>query len=157
MSATWTWNSQSENSTLSLGRPPAGQPDSESFDTANPDTANPLEPAKTLSSAEALQSSGAQTVLAQSPLIAAALQGWQWLVARCKGGAPAAARPTLRVLSQLALGGRKTLTLIDLEGQRYLVGGGSDSVTAILAIQPDTEAPRETIAPSTRSTARESA
>ncbi len=90
-------------------------------------------------------------------MIAAALQGWQWLVARCKGAAPATARPTLRVLSQLALGGRKTLTLIDLEGQRYLVGGGSDSVTAILAIQSEGETTRELGTPSSTSTAQESA
>ena len=103
------------------------------------------------------KSTGTQTVLAQSPLIAAALQGWQWLVARCKGGAPTQTRPTLRVLSQLPLGGRKTLTLIDLEGQRYLVGGGSDSVTAILAIQSEGDATREPGTPSTSSTMQETA
>ncbi len=148
MSATWTWNAQSENATHLLDRPQAG------LEESAPEV---LESTEVSKFSVAPKSTGTQTVLAQSPLIAAALQGWQWLVARCKGGAPAAARPTLRVLSQLPLGGRKTLTLIDLEGQRYLVGGGSDSVTAILAIQSEGEATREPGTPSTDSTAQESA
>ncbi len=148
MSATWTWNAQSENSTHLLDRSQAGPEES---------TLEVLESTAVSKSTAVQKSTGTQTVLAQSPLIAAALQGWQWLVTRCKGGAPATARPTLRVLSQLPLGGRKTLTLIDLEGQRYLVGGGSDSVTAILAIQSEGEATREPGTPSTDSTKLESA
>ena len=77
---------------------------------------------------------GSFFVLAQSPLMALGQRGWRWLVARCAGGVPTATRPTMRLVGHLALGGRKTITLVEVEGQRYLVGGGADSVTAIVAV-----------------------
>jgi flagellar biogenesis protein FliO len=72
---------------------------------------------------------------AQAPLVALALHGWQWLRGRLAGKAPATPRATLRLVAHLALGGRKTLALVEVEGQRYLVGGGGDTVTAIVAVQ----------------------
>lgn len=73
--------------------------------------------------------------VAQAPLVALALHGWQWLRGRLAGKAPAMPRATLRLVAHLALGGRKTLALVEVEGQRYLVGGGGDTVTAIVAVQ----------------------
>lgn len=72
-------------------------------------------------------------VVAQSPLIALGLQGWRWLRERRTGNVPASVRTSMRLVAHLALGGRKTLALVEIDGQRYLVGGGADSVTAIVA------------------------
>lgn len=72
-------------------------------------------------------------VVAQSPLIALGLQGWHWLRARRGRHLPASVRTSMRLVAHLALGGRKTLALVEIDGQRYLVGGGADSVTAIVA------------------------
>ncbi|HEX4020065.1 MAG TPA: flagellar biosynthetic protein FliO [Acidobacteriaceae bacterium] len=72
-------------------------------------------------------------VVAQSPLIALGLQGWHWLRTRRARHVPASVRTSMRLVAHLALGGRKTLALVEIDGQRYLVGGGADSVTAIVA------------------------
>jgi flagellar biogenesis protein FliO len=50
------------------------------------------------------------------------------LFAGASGPAP------LRLVSRLALGGRKSLSLVEVDGVRFLVGGGADSVTVIVPI-----------------------
>lgn len=57
-------------------------------------------------------------------------------VAWCRGrlaGSAAAERP-LRLVSQLALGGKRSVSLIEVDGIRFLVGGGAETVTIIVPI-----------------------
>ena len=57
-------------------------------------------------------------------------------IAWCRGkmaGMASSASP-LRLVSHLALGGKKSLALVEADGVRFLVGGGADSVTVIVPV-----------------------
>ena len=113
-----------------------------------PETAKRTATARTigLASAEA-PASGSQaeagklrqrirSAAAQIPVLAAAERLAQRL-ASLGAGARArqtSARPAQKILTNLALGGRKSLTLVEIDGQRYLVGCGAESVTAIVPV-----------------------
>ena len=43
----------------------------------------------------------------------------------------------LKLVETLSLGGRKQLMLVSCGGQRFLVGGGADSVQTIVAVKTD--------------------
>jgi len=133
MPATWTWNTYIENLLSkealmsSAGEGPVALEGRGALEAKKR--------AKKAAKKNKAQSAGGHfPVLAQSPLMALGQRGWRWLVARCAGGVSAATRPDMRLVGHLALGGRKTITLVEVEGQRYLVGGGADSVTAIVAV-----------------------
>ena len=77
-----------------------------------------------------------RSAAAQIPVLAAAERLAQRL-ASLGAGARArqtSARPAQKILTNLALGGRKSLTLVEIDGQRYLVGCGAESVTAIVPV-----------------------
>jgi hypothetical protein len=76
-----------------------------------------------------------RSAAAQIPVLAAAERLAQRFTALGAGARHRqAARPAHRILTNLALGGRKSLTLVEIDGQRYLVGCGAESVTAILPV-----------------------
>lgn len=62
-----------------------------------------------------------------------ALQVGRWIRSRCiaKTDKPA----PLRMIGQMSLGGKRHLALVEVEGTRFLVGGGSENVTAIVAVE----------------------
>lgn len=140
MHATWTWKSQVEST-----------PHSESADGTmtlvhgntpwanSPSVANHIE-GETSVAALSKKRPGAFGVLAQSPVISLGLLFWHWLSAHWTKNMSVAERPAMRTLSHLALGGRKTITLVEVDGLRYLIGGGADTVTAIVAVQTDAAA-----------------
>ena len=59
-------------------------------------------------------------------------------IAWCKGKLTSGASEpaTLRLVSRLALGGKRSLSLVEADGVRFLVGGGADSVTIIVPVIP---------------------
>ena len=68
-----------------------------------------------------------------SGLAAWLLRKWQlWK----KGARPV--RRHMRVVEQLALGGKRQLLLVEIGGERFLVGGGPDSVDTIVRVRPET-------------------
>ena len=72
---------------------------------------------------------------AQIPVLAAAERLAQRLVALGAGTrGKESARPSQKILTSLSLGGRRSLTLVEMDGQRYLVGCGAESVTTILPV-----------------------
>jgi flagellar biogenesis protein FliO len=67
--------------------------------------------------------------------------GWFWAfwaVIRERAGARQPARRRLRLIESLAVGGRRTVTLIECDGRHFLIGGGSDSVQCIQPVEPET-------------------
>ncbi len=53
---------------------------------------------------------------------------------RTKLTAGAAEASPLRLIKQLPLGGKRSLSLVEADGVRFLVGGGPDSVTIIVPV-----------------------
>ncbi len=81
---------------------------------------------------------GAWAIVERSPWLALGLRCWRGLRTRFASGTPQAVRRhSMQVLSNLALGGRKTITLIQVDGQRYLVGSGAESVTSMVPLRSD--------------------
>ena len=136
MQATWTWTPQFDSQSTTAGAgdlsPRAGASNVvEQTLSASKNVA--------MSNTTAVQKHPAAFgVLAQSPVIVVLLQIWQWVTARLKQTAPTATRSSMKTLSHLALGGRKTITLVEVDGVRYLVGGGADTVTTIVAVSNET-------------------
>lgn len=83
------------------------------------------------------------SIVEQAPLAAFLVHGWRWLLGRFQGKAPRGARETMRLVAHLALGGRRSLVLVEVEGQRYLIGGSMDTVTAIVPLAANTAPPNE--------------
>ena len=78
----------------------------------------------------------AMAVLMRSPLIAFLLLTWRRVSWRLRQKQIAQARPSMQVIGYLALGGRRTLALVEIEGQQYLIGGSADRVSTIVAVSP---------------------
>ena len=87
----------------------------------------------------------AGAVFAQSPLISLGMLCWRRLCGFLARSSPSAARDAMRVIGHLGLGGRKTLVLVEVDGQRYLVGGSADSVTAIVSVCGPGRAPSSSV------------
>jgi len=68
---------------------------------------------------------------AMPPVVQFAMQAIAWCRSKAKrdvGAAP------LRLVSQLSLGGKRSLALVEADGLRFLVGGSADSVTTIVPV-----------------------
>lgn len=146
MPATWTWNQQTEDSLAESLPSERSLPVAELATSLTPTasfaqilTAAATPEAASPQSGVALQQEArVWAVVERSPWLMVGLRCWRGLRARFAGGPPVAVRrPSMQVLSNLALGGRKTITLIEVDGQRYLVGAGAESVTAMVAIRTD--------------------
>ena len=66
------------------------------------------------------------------PVVQFVLHAIAWCRAKM-AGTQSSASP-LRLVSHLALGGKKSLALVEADGVRFLVGGGADSVTVIVPV-----------------------
>ena len=71
------------------------------------------------------------------PLVQFVLHVAHWFRARCVPGAKTGTQ--LRLAGQLALGGKRHLSLVEAGGCRFLVGGGTDNVTVIVPIPHSAE------------------
>ena len=69
---------------------------------------------------------------AMPPVVQFAMQAIAWCRGKAKRDAGAVAR--LRLVSQLPLGGKRSLALVEADGLRFLVGGSADSVTTIVPV-----------------------
>jgi hypothetical protein len=127
MLSAWTWNSQASVSDVSPSLSQAAPTLSEAELHREQQPSTGLGP-HTLR--ERIRSTAAQI-----PVLAAAERLAQRMVALGAGvrskGAP---RPSQKILTSLSLGGRRSLTLVEMDGQRYLVGCGAESVTTILPV-----------------------
>jgi hypothetical protein len=64
------------------------------------------------------------------PLVQLLVRVMQWFKARCR---PTAKHmPQLRLIGQLALGGKRHLSLVEVAGLQFLIGGGVEHVTVIV-------------------------
>lgn len=69
------------------------------------------------------------------PLVQFVLRAAHWFRAKC---VPCAKPGTqLRLVGQLALGAKRHLSLVEADGYRFLVGGGTEHVTVIVPIPAD--------------------
>ncbi len=66
------------------------------------------------------------------PIVQFAMHAVAWCRMKLKGGVSVCS--PLRLVSQLPLGGKRSLSLIEVDGLRFLVGGGADSVTIIVPV-----------------------
>jgi len=66
------------------------------------------------------------------PIVQFVLRAVAWCRTKWTAGASEAA--PLRLVSQLALGGKRSLSLVEVGGVRFLVGGGAESVTIIVPV-----------------------
>ena len=58
-----------------------------------------------------------------------------WLLARIKAwGGKESSQRKMHILETLSLGGRRQMMLVVCDGERYLVGGGPDSVETIVRV-----------------------
>jgi flagellar biogenesis protein FliO len=62
------------------------------------------------------------------------LAGWLLGVWRALRKQRVGARREMRMVECLSLGGRRQLMLVECSGERYLVGGGTDSVETIVHV-----------------------
>ena len=136
MQATWTWTPQFESQGTTASAEDASTRTGAASVIANTFTA--IKNVEISDVTATKKHPAAFAVLAQSPVIVVLLQLWQWITARLKQTAPMATRSSMKTLSHLALGGRKTITLVEVDGVRYLVGGGADTVTTIVAVSNET-------------------
>lgn len=66
------------------------------------------------------------------PIMQFVMHAIAWCRTKLKGGVSVAS--PLRLVSQLPLGGKRSLALIEADGLRFLIGGGADSVTVIVPV-----------------------
>jgi len=66
------------------------------------------------------------------PLVQFMVRLARWLQAKCHSGV--AQTPQLRLVGQLALGAKRHLSLVEVGGMQFLVGGGVEHVTVIVPI-----------------------
>ncbi len=72
------------------------------------------------------------------PLPAQGLAGWLLaMVGRLTRPERRAARKHMRVVETLPMGPKRHLYLVSCDGERFLVGGGTDSVQTIVRVRPD--------------------
>ncbi len=134
MLSAWTWNAPANGAS---GTNPT--PETTAKGTAAARAIGPVSAEVSASSSQ--QEAGKlrtriRSAAAQIPVLAAAERLAQRLAALGSGARArqAASRPAQKILTNLALGGRKSLTLVEIDGQRYLVGCGAESVTAIVPV-----------------------
>ena len=60
-----------------------------------------------------------------------------WVLSLIRGRSLGKTAKHLRVVEHLSLGGRRQLTLVVCDGQRFLVGGGTDRVESIVRVGPE--------------------
>ncbi len=70
------------------------------------------------------------------PLVQFVLHAAQWCRAKCVPGAKQGAQ--LRLVGQLTLGAKRHLSLVEVGGVQFLVGGGTEHVTVIVPISTPT-------------------
>jgi flagellar biogenesis protein FliO len=68
------------------------------------------------------------------PIVQFVLGAVAWCRTKLTAGASAAT--PLRLVNQLALGGKRSLSLVEVDGVHFLVGGGAESVTVIVPVVP---------------------
>ncbi|MFZ0515730.1 MAG: flagellar biosynthetic protein FliO [Acidobacteriaceae bacterium] len=56
----------------------------------------------------------------------------RWIQSKCKSGVAQA--PQLRLVGQLALGAKRHLSLVEVDGVQFLVGGGAEHITVIVPV-----------------------
>jgi hypothetical protein len=56
----------------------------------------------------------------------------RWIQSKCKSGVAEA--PQLRLVGQLALGAKRHLSLVEVDGVQFLVGGGAEHITVIVPV-----------------------
>ncbi len=78
------------------------------------------------------------------PVVHFVLHAITWCRVKLAGTASTAS--PLRVVSQLHLGGKKSLALVEADGVRFLIGGSADNVTIIVPIIPATPSVQESAA-----------
>ncbi|HVC91225.1 MAG TPA: flagellar biosynthetic protein FliO [Acidobacteriaceae bacterium] len=66
------------------------------------------------------------------PIVLFVLRAAQWFRAKCFSGAKQGAQ--LRLVGQLTLGAKRHLSLVEVGGLQFLVGGGTEHVTVIVPI-----------------------
>jgi flagellar biogenesis protein FliO len=66
------------------------------------------------------------------PIVQFVMHSIAWCRAKFKGGTVEVS--PLRLISQLPLGGKRSLALVETDGLRFLVGGSVDSVTVIVPV-----------------------
>jgi flagellar biogenesis protein FliO len=75
------------------------------------------------------------------PLLQFIVRVMQWVNVKCHPTATPA--PQLRLVGQLALGAKRHLSLVEVGGAQFLVGGGVDHVTVIVPIPTADPLPTE--------------
>lgn len=66
------------------------------------------------------------------PLVQFLVRLARWVKAKCQSGATQA--PQLRLVGQLALGAKRHLSLVEVGGVQFLVGGGVEHITVIVPV-----------------------
>lgn len=137
----WTWQLAEKNTsctTLAEALAPlsdATNSEEESIVT-NPAAANQPTTIHLHAAQPSRATAPAMAVLMQSPLIAFLLFVWRSVAGRLRRIQAVPARPSMQVIGYLSLGGRRTLALVEIEGQQYLIGGSADQVSTIVAVSP---------------------
>jgi len=66
------------------------------------------------------------------PLVQFIVRAVQWFKVKCRSSATPT--PQLRLVGQLALGAKRHLSLVEVDGVQFLVGGGVEHVTVIVPV-----------------------
>ncbi len=108
-----------------------------------PDTAWNPEGAITPESASAKQGwkNWIPTLERTPPLVQFMVRLLRWFQAKFRSGVAQA--PQLRLVGQLALGAKRHLSLVEVGGVQFLVGGGVENVTVIVPIPTAVITPQE--------------
>lgn len=72
------------------------------------------------------------------PIVQFVLSAMKWFRAKCASGAKT--EMPLRLVAQLSLGGKRHVSVVEVGGMQFLVGGGAENVTVIVPIAAETEA-----------------
>jgi hypothetical protein len=75
------------------------------------------------------------------PLVQFLVRATQWFKSKCRPTATQA--PQLRLIEQLALGGKRQLSLVEVAGLQFLIGGGVEHVTVIVPVSTSGPLPKE--------------
>jgi Flagellar biosynthesis protein, FliO len=117
-----------------------GQISHQASDTAwNPEDAPMLESSE--SGSRSGWRSWIPTLERTPPLVQFIVRATRWFQAKFRSGV--AQSPQLRLVGQLALGAKRHLSLVEVGGVQFLVGGGVEHVTVIVPIPTAGIAPTE--------------
>lgn len=75
------------------------------------------------------------------PLVQFIVRLGRWVKAKCHSGDTQA--PHLRLVGQLTLGGKRHLSLVEVGGAQFLIGGGVEHVTVIVPVAAPDPFPTE--------------